>query len=511
MNKSDKNQELLSPGNIIAGMLIACVLGIAICFFVVGPKNILYGSKAFFWQKHTCSVDGSEFDKEPANTPSLLVKVRYEFDGRQYNATCRLTDDSQQHLQRQSQLFLRPGDKVVCRINPDHPEEIMLDKEYTPFEISLIMSVTITGISFITGLVMLWMTWTRKNRRSARFRFLVRKAVVLIFSGIVVIASGTATIFGLTDAFRMMRTLGWTQSDATIKASDASEVREGELWTYKYNLRYSYNFDGKQYEGNRWSLFDADVSTQRKMREALNLLMPGQVVPCYVNSSSPEQAVLNRRAWSFLGLLLVPLVTLLAAYFFWDALREKQDDSKQTDEDDRDRTDLEGTEKSCQPAYPHLDLNIIPKLPFRLQYELNRRQRFVPHMKIWMPYGPMLLIMLGGTFAGVIEISWWYLPLFLFALWYVFWYAPGFILGLIDVTVWRKRPMDVIVNENAIGILVGEDRLWMSLDGILRIDKLSKDTWTIYHNNGTIISIPAAIITDEQIGFMKYVAERPKG
>jgi hypothetical protein len=511
MNKSDNNQELLSPGNIIAGMLIACVLGIVICFFVGGPKIIIHGSKAFFWQKHTCIVDGSEFDKEPANTPSLLVKVRYEFDGRQYNATCRLTGDSQQQLQRQSQLFLRPGDKVVCRINPNNPDEIMLDKEYNPFEIFLVMSISITVICFVSGLVLLWMTWTRKNRRSARFRFLVRKAVVLIFSGFVVIASGTATIFGLTDAFRMMRTLGWTQIDATIKASDVSEVREGELWNYKYNLRYLYEFDGKQYEGNQWSLFDDDVSTQRKMREALSSLTPGQIVPCYVNSSNPEQAVLDRRAWSFLGLFLVPLVTLIAAYFFWDTLREKQDDLKQTDEDDRDRTDVDGTEKSCQPAYPPLNPNTIPKRPILLQYDLNRRQRFVPHMKIWMPYGPMLLIMLGGTFAAVIEISWWYLPLFLFALWFVFWHSPGFIIGLIDVIVWRKRPMDVIVNENAIGILAGEERLWMSLDEILRIDKLCKDTWTIYHYNGTIISIPAAIITDEQIGFMKYVAERPKG
>jgi hypothetical protein len=511
MNKKDKNQELLSPENIIAGTLIALVLGIVICFIVGGPKIIIHGSRAFFWQKHTCIVDGSEFDKGQADTPALLVKVRYEFGGRQFNATCRLIGDSQKHLQRQSQLFLRPGDKVVCRINPDHPEEMILDKEYNPFEIFLVMSISIAVISVITGLVLLWMTWTRENRRSARFRFVVRKAVVLIFSGIVVIASGTATIFGIADAFRMIRTLGWTQVDATIKARDVVEVREGESWDYKYNLRYSYEFDGKQYEGNLWSLFDNDVSTQRKMREAISTLMPGQVVPCYVNSSNPEQAVLDRRAKSFLGLFLVPLVTLLAAYFFWDALREKEDDSKQTEEDDSDQTDVEGAAKSSQLAYPHLDPDTISKLPLHLQYELNRRQRFVPHMKIWMPYGPMLLIMLGGTFAAVIEISWWYLPLFLFALWYVFWHSPGFIIGLIDVIVWRKRPMDVIVNENAIGILAGEERLWMSLDGILRIDKLCKDTWTIYHYNGTIISIPAAIITDEQIGFMKYVAERPKG
>jgi hypothetical protein len=511
MNKSDKNQDLLTPKNVIAGMLIACVLGIVICFIVGGPNTILLGSKAFFWQKQTCIVEGNDFDKQQVDTPVLLVKVHYEFGGRQYNATCRLTGDSQQHLQRQSQLFLRPGDKAVCHINPDNPMEIMLDKEYAPFEIFLIMSISITGISVITGLVLLLMMWTRKNQRTARFRFLVRKAVVLIFSGFVVIASGTATIFGVADAFRMIRTLGWTQVDATIKASDVSEVREGELWNYKYDLLYSYEFDGKKYEGNHWSLFDDEVSTQRKMREALNSLIPGQAVPCYVNSSSPEQAVLDRRAGSFWGLFLVPLVTLLAAYFFWDALREKEDDSKQTDEDDRDQTDVEEVAESCQHAYPPLNPNMTPKLPFHLQYELNRRQRFVPHIKTWMPYGPMLLIMLGGTFAGTIEISWWYLPLFLFALWYVFWYSPGFILGLIDVIVWRKRPMDVIVNENAIGILAEGERLWMPLDGILQIDKLCKDTWTIYHHNGTIISIPAELITNEQIGFMKYVAERPKG
>jgi hypothetical protein len=511
MKKNVKNQDLLSRENIIAGTLLAWVLATVIVIFVVGPTSILHGSKAFFWKKRTCTVEENEFDKDQADGPALLVRVRYEFDGRQFKTTCRVSGDTQQHLQRQASLLLRPGENAVCRINPDRPAEMMLDKEYTPFEIFLVMFVSITAISFVTGAVLLWQTATHQNRKAARFRFLTRKTVVLILSGFVVVASGTATIFGAVDAFRMLRTLGWTQVDATIRSSSVSEVRDGDSWNYRYNLRYAYQFDGKKYEGSRWSLSDDHASTQAKMREALNTLSPGQIVPCYVNASDPEQAVLDRRARSFLGLFLVPLVTILAAYFFWHELRETESDFKPTGEDDSVQTNVEGGDETCAPLPSPPATGAMPELPFRLQYDLNRRQRLVPHVKIWMPYGIIYLIMLAGALAGTIERSWWYLPLFLFAVWYVFWHSPGFILGLLEVALSRKRPMDVVVDEHFISILADRGRLWMPLTGIIRTDRLCKDAWTIHHSNGTIISIPVALISDEQIGFLKFAAQRPKG
>jgi len=148
----------------------------------------------------------------------------------------------------------------------------------------------------------------------------------------------------------------------------------------------------------------------------------------------------------------------------------------------------------------------MSKIPFHLQYELNRRQRLIPHMRIWMPYGPFVLILLVGSLFVVLAVKWWLFPLFLFALWF----SRGFLVGLIDVVIHPKQSMDIVVEENAIGFLSGGERWFIYLDGILRIDRICEDTWTIYHHNGTVINILAAAIADDQVQHLKDAAEAGK-
>jgi hypothetical protein len=68
--------------------------------------------------------------------------------------------------------------------------------------------------------------------------------------------------------------------------------------------------------------------------------------------------------------------------------------------------------------------------------------------------------------------------------------------------------MDVVVEENGLGYATKSDRLWIFLDGIIRIQKYSKDTWTIFHFNGTVISIPVHAIDEKYIEHMRKKGER---
>lgn len=146
------------------------------------------------------------------------------------------------------------------------------------------------------------------------------------------------------------------------------------------------------------------------------------------------------------------------------------------------------------------------KIPFHLQYELNRRQRLIPHMRIWITYGPSVLIFLVGSLFVVLAVKWWLFPLFLVALWF----SRGFLVGLIDVVIHPKQSMDIVVEENAIGFLSGGERWFIRLDCILRIDRFCEDTWTIYHDNGTVINILAVAIADDQVQHIKDAAEAGK-
>ena len=137
-----------------------------------------------------------------------------------------------------------------------------------------------------------------------------------------------------------------------------------------------------------------------------------------------------------------------------------------------------------------------------IEYDLSRRQRLVAHFGVWAPYlGGLIVIVGGGTalfVALAVSVSAWLAPLILLPLWL----ARGFVIGLVDVIFVGVRHMDVIVEENALGWATESERLWIFLDGIIRIQKYSKDTWTIFHHNGAVVNIPIAAIEERYVEHM---------
>src|SRR5262245_28866581 len=90
----------------------------------------------------------------------------------------------------------------------------------------------------------------------------------------------------------------------------------------------------------------------------------------------------------------------------------------------------------------------------------------------------------------------------------LFLFLRGLFVGVLDVLFVPIRQMDVDVEENAAGVLIGAERWYLFLDGITDIRKLSDDTWTIQHWNGCVLHIAAAAITDEQIDYLRASMER---
>jgi hypothetical protein len=143
-------------------------------------------------------------------------------------------------------------------------------------------------------------------------------------------------------------------------------------------------------------------------------------------------------------------------------------------------------------------------LPFQLQYSLSRRQRLVPHLVVWAPYLPAVGLMLLVVCLLTVYVSpWWAL----LSLWWL-WLARGLIAGLVDVAFHSLRHMDVVIQENGLGFLRGNERWWIFLDGIINFGQLIEDTWTLQHYNGVVIHIPTDAITPEQVEFLQAAAAR---
>jgi hypothetical protein len=68
--------------------------------------------------------------------------------------------------------------------------------------------------------------------------------------------------------------------------------------------------------------------------------------------------------------------------------------------------------------------------------------------------------------------------------------------------------MDVTLEETAAGILVGEERWYLFLDGITDIRKFRDDIWTIQQFNGAVLNIAASAITEQQLEHIRAAMER---
>ncbi len=146
----------------------------------------------------------------------------------------------------------------------------------------------------------------------------------------------------------------------------------------------------------------------------------------------------------------------------------------------------------------------MAQVPFHLQFELNRRQRLIPHLSIWSAYMPIYGFLIGLLLATTIFRSrWCFVPIPI-----LLWLTRGFYFGLLDVALWPMRHMDIIIGKNGLGYLAGKERWWVFLDGILWVKQIRPDVWTVLHHNGTVVNIPVSAITDEQVEHLREGVRR---
>ena len=143
---------------------------------------------------------------------------------------------------------------------------------------------------------------------------------------------------------------------------------------------------------------------------------------------------------------------------------------------------------------------------FRLRYKLTRRQRLVPHLRIWAPHLPPHLIV-GLSFmiaAVIVSISRPDIPYsfsFSVALLPPLLSLRGYIVGLLNVLLFPTVRIDMIVQEKTLGLKTTFGvRMWTTaFDGTRSFEQYADDTWTLFLYNGAVITIPSSELTEDQI------------
>jgi hypothetical protein len=139
------------------------------------------------------------------------------------------------------------------------------------------------------------------------------------------------------------------------------------------------------------------------------------------------------------------------------------------------------------------------QLTFQLRYDLTRRQRLIPHLRIWQRHAFLVIVCVFGAAAALFCRSWWYFVLLLCLL-FIF---RGFFVGLLNVALIRRQHMNIVVEQNGLGFLVGNDRWYFALDGLTAFDSLAEGVWTVQHWNGSVVNIPVELLSPEQVQFLR--------
>jgi hypothetical protein len=144
-------------------------------------------------------------------------------------------------------------------------------------------------------------------------------------------------------------------------------------------------------------------------------------------------------------------------------------------------------------------------VPFRLQYALGRRHRlaveFTPHL-------PACAAALGFT-TGILYLALVVSPWFLVLLAWPAFTCRKLVAFLAELLLVPARPVDLLVEADRLGVLVGHERVWLYLDGVIQVFSADRGrTWTLLHLNGSVLTIPADAIRPDQVDFLKGFALR---
>ena len=148
-------------------------------------------------------------------------------------------------------------------------------------------------------------------------------------------------------------------------------------------------------------------------------------------------------------------------------------------------------------------------VPVHTSYELSRRQRLVAHLGTWLCYWPGLFLMLAVP-AIVVTLavlkSPWFLALLLLPP--LLNNLSRFVAGLLTLLLFGPERMDVAIEEDRIGYLIGQNRLWLPLQEIVRVGRFG-DVWAIVSTAANIY-IPVSAVDEKHIAHIRAMSQRSR-
>ncbi len=268
--------------------------------------------------------------RERGDRYEFAVRFRYEVGGREHvgsrYASGRETHRFENVATRRRLLdTYPPGKAVTVFVNPEKPGEAVLTRDASVA--GEIFGIAFTSIFVLIGYGLAIGAWVRRPGRAVTTGRAVTAGaqghrVVTIFCSVFIVIGLVVTNFTFVRPLRRQQAArNWDAVEAVVERSAVRTHRSSDSTTYSVYIAYRYQYDGREYEGDRYRFLSGSSSGRGAKQAVVRRHPPGARITVYVDPEQPHESVIERDvgAWLYLGLL--PLLFTLFGTVFLVAYR----------------------------------------------------------------------------------------------------------------------------------------------------------------------------------------------
>jgi len=309
----------LGPGGRIAGMFFFGLFLTAGLFFalsMLGELTDQAASKNWPMIHGDLEEAGIRVDQASNDPFTLSAVYHYTVDGTAYKGTTVQRDRPAYDEYRKAQKILdRIPTQTALKVyyNPAQPGESTLlhASNWRALMLLLPLVFIIIGGGGMVAVFFLNMGTGDDAHRSISEKASGKKQAGGVFFLIFAAAGvGFMTIF-VQPILHTLTSDNWPKTPCTIIYSALRSYSSDDGTTYKADILFEYQFGGRTYRSNRVKFMGGSSSGSMGKRKVLNAYPKGSTRVCFVNSSDPTLAVLDRSASPIYFFALIPLVFIV--------------------------------------------------------------------------------------------------------------------------------------------------------------------------------------------------------
>lgn len=131
---------------------------------------------------------------------------------------------------------------------------------------------------------------------------------VVFFSFFFLMGAAFFYVICVNPVMMIIQARNWAEAPAVVRSSEVEENSSSDGSTYRVKIEYNYEFQGREYESDRYSFFSGSTSGRDGKQDIVDRYPLGFKFSCYVDPNNPAQAVINRELTAQIFWGLIPLI-----------------------------------------------------------------------------------------------------------------------------------------------------------------------------------------------------------